>query len=462
MKNALLLAVPARELPALQDGLRGRIDWMVTERLPRAGAVPEPEYVFVDLDALCAMGEGCPGGLHAVRQRFPEAGVVVLSRPEDTRRAVELVRDGACTYLNYPLAPAELGLVLERGREKVRVRSELHYLRDQTWPGAPADVASPVSRLMNEVLERVRQVAPAPTSVLLTGETGTGKSLIARFIHNLSQRSGAPFIRVHCGAIPEPLIESELFGHEKGAFTGALRQKPGRFELAAGGTVFLDEIGSLSLSSQVKLLHVLQERVFQRVGGDVELDADVRIIAATNEDLMGLCEQGGFRRDLFYRLNVFPIEVPALRHRKEDIPLLAQSFVRRFNIKLQKNISGLAPATLEALRDYDWPGNVRELENVVERACILEPTELLGASSLPAGLSGLPPELAAQPGHHLPPMAEARREVVERFEKTYLARLLRETGGVIKDTARLAGVSPRQVHKLMTRHGLDKHDFRRK
>ncbi len=239
---------------------------------------------------------------------------------------------------------------------------------------------------MRDVFAKIRQVAGTRTTVLLTGETGTGKSLIAKLLHSHSNRKDMPFINVHCGAIPDTLVESELFGHEKGAFTGAIRRKLGKFELAHGGTIFLDEIGTVSQSVQVKLLNVIQERIIQRVGGENDIPVDVRIIAATNEDMGLLCEEGKFRRDLFYRLNVFPVRIPPLRERANDIPRLAESFINQFNGLLNTEIKGVHPQVLDTLLEYDWPGNVRELENVIERACILETGDVLLPDSFPPDL----------------------------------------------------------------------------
>ena len=265
---------------------------------------------------------------------------------------------------------------------------------------------------------------------------------------------------VHCGAIPEGLLESELFGHEKGAFTGAVRRKLGKFELACGGTLFLDEIGTVSPSTQIKLLQVLQERTFSRVGGDEVIEADVRIIAATNDDLRRRCEAGTFRADLFYRLNVFPIEVPPLRHHLEDVPILVDGFLKRFNRLNQRRIDGIEPSVLAALQRYHWPGNIRELENLIERASILESSPLLSAAGFPAELfaadgpqGGVPP--AARHSLH-----DARQAAIEAVERQYLSLKLTEHRGQLNASARSAWIGVRQLHKLMVKYRLRKEDFR--
>jgi transcriptional regulator with GAF, ATPase, and Fis domain len=319
------------------------------------------------------------------------------------------------------------------------------------------------SQKMRDVYRKVQMVAPTRTTVLLTGETGTGKSYLAKLIHQLSTRSSRQFISVHCGALPESLIESELFGHEKGAFTGASKTRKGKFELADGGTIFLDEIGTITPSAQIKLLHILQEKAFERVGGEKLIPCDVRIIAATNEDPALLSEQGKFRWDLFYRLNVFPVEVPPLRQRTEDILPLAEQFIANFRRDAGKNIRGIDPRAALALEEYSWPGNVRELENIVERACILEETDRIHAESLPLELLALRPETQADSSTRsdtLMTLHSARAAAIEEFERRYLWALLQSCNGSIKKSADTAGITTRQLHKLMTRHHLDKKSFR--
>ncbi|HXV75347.1 MAG TPA: sigma-54 dependent transcriptional regulator [Candidatus Polarisedimenticolaceae bacterium] len=317
-----------------------------------------------------------------------------------------------------------------------------------------------VSRAMRPVLDKIRAVAPTRTTVLLTGETGTGKGVLARLIHELSNRAAGPFVAVHCGAMPDTLLESELFGHEKGAFTGAIRRKPGKFEGAAGGTLFLDEVGTISSSAQIKLLDVLQQRRLVRVGGETEVEVDVRLIAATNADLGQMQRQGTFRPDLYYRLNVFPIAIPPLRERPEDIPALVERFIENCNTYLPKGVGQLSPDVSHAFQSYAWPGNVRELENVVERAHILALGETIGAELIPpeimaAGGSGAAADAAARGS-----LADARRAAVEIAEQRYLSELLARFHGRIDASATAAGVTTRQLHKLLTRYGIKKEWFK--
>lgn len=427
-------------------------------------ALRNHDMVLLDMDLLCPGAH--PGyteireAVNRFRQQAGTTELIVLIRPSAVRQAVDAVRAGAGNYLAYPLVPEEVRLVTQKLHESALVRSELHYLRDRLLQGnAPIPVHTNSPR-MREVFEKVRLVAATRSTVLLTGETGTGKSLLARLIHNSSNRRDKRFISVHCGAIPDTLIESELFGHEKGAFTGAIRKKPGKFELAEGGTLFLDEIGTVSQSAQIKLLNVLQDRAFQRVGGEAILRSDVRIVTATNEDLGALCAQGRFRRDLFYRLNVFPVDIPSLRDRKEDILLLAEEFIRRYNAQRAKDIRAIHPEVIEAFMRYDWPGNVRELENLIERACILESSDMLTPDSFPAEFGATQHGIRPQDVDISKPLNDARRLAIDAFERVYLEHLLAATGGSIKNTAANAGITTRQLHKLMLRHNIKKELFK--
>jgi DNA-binding NtrC family response regulator len=419
------------------------------------------DVLFVDYGLLTESGLSHRDGISAVWQGHPDVEIVILVSPADIRLAVNAVKAGASDYLTYPINPAEVQMVLERLDKNLILNTELDYLRDQFWNEEALHVVRTNSPVMREAFAKVRQMAGTKTTVLLTGETGTGKSLIAKLIHSHSVRRDAPFVSVHCGAIPDTLIESELFGHEKGAFTGAAKRKIGKFGLAEGGTIFLDEVGTISQSMQVKLLSVLQDKTIQRVGSDQELPVDVRIIAATNDSLIDLCEKGLFRKDLYYRLNVFPIEIPPLRQRKADIVSFAEVFVRHFSIQLGKDIKGLHPKTLDAFQHYSWPGNVRELENIIERACILEQGELIAPASIPQDLFSHDQDQGQCSGRTDISLAlgRARQNVVDAFERSYLTELLEATHGRIKDAAQWAGVTPRQLHKLMSRHGLQRRSF---
>jgi transcriptional regulator with GAF, ATPase, and Fis domain len=312
------------------------------------------------------------------------------------------------------------------------------------------------------VYDKIRLVARTKSSVLLTGETGTGKTMLAKLIHSHSNRSDQAFISVHCGAIPDTLIESELFGHEKGAFTGADHKKLGKFEIAKGGTIFLDEVGTLTPSAQIKLLQVLQDSTFSRVGGTETLTADVRVIAATNDNLKAAVENSRFRRDLYYRMNVFPIDIPPLNQRADDIPYLIDLFLKRLNNEMQKNIHSVEARVTAALKKYAWPGNIRELENIIERAYILEQSSVLTPESFPAELFEGEMTMAVVPVSAQMPLAAARHLAVEDFERQYLKELLSANLGRINRSAEIAGITSRQLHKLMQKYHLHKEDFLKK
>jgi DNA-binding NtrC family response regulator len=390
----------------------------------------------------------------------PGARLVVMSPLEGTREAVNFVQDGASDYLTYPIVREEVELVLQAIERRERLRSELNYLRDWSLDAEVLGTISSRADSMKGVLRKIRQVAPTRSTVLLTGETGTGKSFLAKLIHQHSTRSGRQFVSVHCGAIPDTLLESELFGHERGAFTGAERRKLGKFEIAHGGTLFLDEIATITTAMQIKLLNVLQERSIQRVGGEHDVQVDVRILAATNMDLEELTADGTFRRDLYYRLNVFPIEVPPLRDRREDIPSFVAGFLDRLARLHQKEIHGVDDVVMDAFLCYDWPGNVRELENLLERAFILETSGVLTPTGFPRELftsRRVEQALSFDPTESL---AQARERAVAATERSYLERQLEAHGGRIDATAEAAAVTPRQLNTLMRKHGLKKEDFR--
>ncbi len=348
---------------------------------------------------------------------------------------------------------------METMHNTIQLQPELNDLGDRFWKSEGLYAVRTRCPAMDQVFGKVRSVAATDATVLLTGETGTGKGVLARLIHRQSRRGKAPFISVHCGAIPDTLLEAELFGHEKGAFTGAARRKPGKFELAHGGTIFLDEMGAITPSAQAKLLQVLQDHTFSRLGGEVVLASNARVIAATNADLKEMSREGTFRKDLFYRLNVFPIEIPPLRERREDIPLFMDRFLDRFNREIRKNIREIDPRVIEAMKGYDWPGNIRELENLVERAYILEASPVLTPESFP-------PELfSREAGAMVPvdataPLAVARRAAVAAFERQYLLDLLSRNRGRIDRSATDAGISTRQLHKLLIKYDIHKEAFK--
>lgn len=424
------------------------------------------DIVFADLSIMKkgASDQSWTEAILPFKKAHPLLKVVVLAPKEQIREAVKLVKSGADDYLIYPAEPSEIQLVTESLSDSLNQDLELDYLRDKFWKTEWFDVVRTRNRDMQEVLKKIQAVAPTRATALLMGETGTGKGLMARIIHRHSNRSEAPFISVHCGAIPETLLESELFGHEKGAFTGAVRKKPGKFELARNGTIFLDEIGTVSSSAQIKLLQVLQDGTFSRVGGEESLTTDARVITATNADLAGMCDRGEFRKDLYYRLNVFPIEIPPLRERVEDIDTLSEIFLTNFNQKYGKNIESVHPQVIRAFKNYHWPGNIREMENLLERAFILETAAILTPGSFPAELFDFGSEgrtaMAKLPVDTQLSLSEARRQALDDFERHYLKELFAHNKGKVSRAAQAAGVSTRQLNKLMVKYGIRKEAFK--
>jgi len=321
-----------------------------------------------------------------IRENAPEIPVILLTAYGTITTAVDAVKRGAEDYLTKPVeSPEELRFTVARVLERKSLSAREQVYREEKEAEFPADIVAE-SDQMKTVLELARQVAPEPTTVLLTGESGTGKEVVARFVHRSSPRSTGPFVAVNCAALTETLLESELFGHEKGAFTGATQSRQGRFELADGGTLFLDEIGEMGRNLQSKLLRVLQERSFERVGGTRTLTVDVRVVAATNRDLEAAMEENEFRDDLYYRLNVFPIEIPPLRERPRDILPLARFFLDRVSSRMGKPLKGIAPEAEQLLLSYPWPGNIRELQNIMERAVIVSRGDDITAADLPLKL----------------------------------------------------------------------------
>jgi len=395
------------------------------------------------------------------RKINPSLDIIALTSKSNIRNAVNMVKAGADYYLSFPIDPAEIALALESLEDSLVQNLELDYLRDRFWKTDWLDRIHTRSDGMRDVYKKVRAVASTRATVMLCGETGTGKSLLARLIHIHSNRSDEPFIVVHCGAVPDTLLESELFGHEKGAFTGAVRLKRGKFELAQKGTIFLDEIGTITPAAQVKLLQVLQDGTFNRIGSEIELKTDARIIAASNANLADMSERGEFRKDLYYRLNVFPIELPALRQRKADIPVLIEQLLKKLNTVHGKGLTGVHPQVAAALQAYDWPGNIRELENILERAYILESTQMLTPENFPAVLFETEQSAAILPLDTHKPLAEARQLAINDFERQYLKELFSRTKGKVSLAAQEAGISTRQLNKLMIKHSIRKEAFKK-
>jgi DNA-binding NtrC family response regulator len=417
------------------------------------------EFAFIDLEMISIEnGNAEPGD--SIRKAFEDTEVIILCNPNSVSKAVGLVREGANSYLLHPVKPEEISYIVESTRESNRLREQLSCLRDEFWQKDTNYLVETKSPVMSKVIEAVRSVAPTNTTVLLTGETGTGKGVLAGLIHQHSPRKDMPFVSVHCGAIPENLIESELFGHEKGSFTGAVSRKTGKFELAKGGTIFLDEVGTMSMASQVKLLKVLQEKIFQRVGGNEDIEADARVIAAANRDLLRMCENNEFRSDLYYRISVFPIEIPPLSKRREDMPHIIQVLLKRLNAIYGKNIAGVRRSVLRGFERYSWPGNIRELENVIERGYILELTGLLSPQNFPPDIVPDEKETPVMAVDVSGSLAEVRQRAVRQIEESYIREKLAENSGRIDKTASAAGISSRQLNKLMAKYGIRKELFK--
>jgi two-component system, NtrC family, response regulator AtoC len=371
-----------------------------------------------------------------IRAHEHSSEVIVMTAFGAVQTAVDAMRAGAADYLTKPLNFDELLVVLDKVLENDKLRREARQLRARVRDRVAPNNIVGVAPVMQRVFEVIDQVAPSRATVLITGESGTGKELVANAIHQRSPRAHGPFVKLHCAALAESLLESELFGHERGSFTGAVARKDGRFSLADGGTLFLDEIGEISPSIQVKLLRFLQEHEFERVGGTQTLKVDVRVIAATNRDLKEEVAHGRFREDLFYRLNVVTIDMPPLRDRRSDIIALAKFFLDRYSQQNNKTVDTIAPEALELLVGYDWPGNVRELENAIERAVVLTPGSTIDARHLPAAIrpvtriGGMPPIPGAT-------MAE--------LEKYAILETLKSTGGSTSKAADILGISTRTI-----------------
>ena len=383
--------------------------------------------------------------LEAARAVTPAVAVIIMTAYGTIETAVAAIKGGAADYLTKPVNLDELLHRIAQVRERQRLIMENRELREALQERHRVEGIIGESGRMQEVLSLVRRVAGSDATILIQGESGTGKELIARAIHYASPRAGAPLVSVNCAALPETLLESELFGHEKGAFTGAVAARKGRFELADGGSLFLDEIGDLPLHLQVKLLRVLQEREFERVGSSRPVAVNVRLLAATHRDLEALVRAGRFRDDLYYRINVVSISLPPLRDRREDIPLLLDHFVEKFSRRNGKRIGGLTREAREALLRYDYPGNVRELENLVERAVILTRDEVIGLEDLPLGVKEREGETSGE---------TSLTVLVEGLERRMIREALARADGVQTQAAEILGISERVLRYKLKKYGL--------
>jgi two-component system response regulator HydG len=388
--------------------------------------------------------------LERIKAFNPAIPVTIMTAYSSIETAIEALKKGAYDYLTKPLDFDKLRLTLERAMEHIRLKEENRILKENL--GKHFDMQNIIGRspAMITLLETVAHVAPSEATVMITGESGTGKELIAGVIHFNSPRKDGPFIKINCAAITETLLESELFGHEKGAFTGAERRKEGRFYQAHGGTLFLDEVSEMPLTMQVKLLRVLQERELTRVGGEKVITVDVRVIAATNKNLPELKAQGVFREDLYYRLNVVNLDIPPLRERTEDIPLLARHFLEMFAKKNRKEIKGFTPVAMDRLIRYDWPGNVRELMNAVERAVVLARADYLDDTDFT-----IMQNLSGQSDEALPVFVEKDNNIsLDQVEKAAILRTLKSVTGNKSEAARRLGITRKTLHKKLKKYGV--------
>jgi two-component system response regulator AtoC len=435
------------------------------------------------LDALAAMNRGVhtvitdlkmPGldGMGLLKKLSADYGdvpVVMITAHGSVENAVEAVKLGAFDYLEKPFEQEQIRQVVAKALSTFALSRRDARPEEVTGRGRFRLIGE--SPAIKQIYGVVEKVANTPSTVLITGESGTGKELIARALHENSSRHGGPFIKINCAAIPKTLMESELFGYEKGAFTGAVGAKPGRFELAHGGTLFLDEIGEIPVEMQVKLLRVLQESEFERVGGLKTIKVDVRLVTATNRDLLQEIAEGSFREDLFYRLNVVPIHIPPLRERREDIPLLADHFIAKFNERLRKQIESIDQDAIERLVAHPWPGNIRELENLMERTVLFCESAQIGVANLPAEIGHLQPvavpvapaatdegagslSIPTPAGLAGSSLKEAVRAQTERVERELIQRALDETGGNVTQAARKLKISRKSLQTKMKEFGL--------
>ena len=390
--------------------------------------------------------------LEKIKKNDSDSIIIMITATKTVKTAVEAMKLGAFDYITKPFDVDELRLVVSRALSTQALQKEVQYLREEVDRNFGFGDLIGKSKVMREVFSMVRQVADSKSTILVMGESGTGKELVSRAIHFHSNRKTQPFVTINCAAIPETLIESELFGHERGAFTHAIEKKLGRFEIAHQGTLFLDEIGELSLTTQAKILRFLEEREFNRVGGSKTIKVDVRLITATNKDPNQLIKQGRFREDLYYRINVVPIVLPPLRDRREDIPLLLDHFIHKFNSENNKHVKGVSEESLAILMDYDWPGNVRELENLIERAVTLTSNEYIQPDELPLSLI------------HLPEFESIRESVLggrislvegeEKFEREIIQDALKKANYVQSHAADMLGISRRILKYKMDKLGI--------
>ena len=423
---------------AMRESLTGvlRRDLRVLRAGTGEGALQMMEKEDVDLMMLDAHLPGISGFevLRIVKENYPYVEVVVVSEVKELDIAIEAMRLGAYHYTSKDIDLESLRTLVANAGERQDLRRDVVRLREEVAESNDREFVVGPSQSTRGIIELVQKVAKLDANVLILGESGTGKELLARLMHREAGQANAPFIAVNLAAIPKDLVESTLFGHEKGAFTGAIRQQLGKFELASGGTLFLDEVGDLRYDLQAKLLRAVQEREIERVGGMHPIKTDLRLIAATNIDLEKAVKEGRFREDLYYRLNVIPVRMPALRDRLDDLPDLARFFLRRYNVKFRKNIQGIAESTMQILGSYWWPGNIRELENLIERLVAVSDKEWITDEDLPYELH------VAQLDTQGPASENLLERAVSTFERNFIIRALEKSGWNVTGTARALGI----------------------
>lgn len=397
--------------------------------------------------------------LKQLKLEFPDVSLIMMTAYGSIRSAVEAMKIGAYDYVTKPVSAEEIRLVIQRAFERQNLIIEIRTLRKELEERFGLDNIIGKSYAMQRVYDLILQVAITDATVLITGETGTGKELVAHAIHHNSKRKNCPFVVINCSALPESLLESELFGHEEGAFTGATKQRIGKFEFADTGTVFFDEMGNLPLSMQTKLLRLLQEKSFERVGGNQTIKVDVRVLAATNKDLNKLSEEGCFRKDLYYRLNVIPIQLPSLKERREDIPLLVTHFIEKYNKVFKKEIKSISQDVLNMMMSYCWPGNVRELENLVERTVIMAKDYVISEIELP-----MPNQKQARERFEDADNDQITDNSLEDFlahyENIYITKLLKRCKGRIDSSAKISGIDVKTLYRKMKKYNINKDIFK--
>jgi two-component system response regulator PilR (NtrC family) len=394
--------------------------------------------------------------LEKVKDSHPETEVIVMTAFGTIQNAVEAMGIGAFNYVTKPFDNKELKLLVEQALEKKDIISENRALREEIKRKFSYEFIIGSSEPMVRIFELIEKIAPTKANIMVQGESGTGKELIARALHSKSDRKDNPFVEINCAAIPESLLESELFGHVKGAFTGAIQNKQGLFELASRGTIFLDEIGEMPVSLQGKLLRAIQERAFRRVGGNDLVRVDVRVVSASKRDLQELVNEGSFRDDLYYRLNVVCINVPSLRERKDDIPILADYFLKKYSLEIGKDVKKISPEAMRMLLQYDFPGNVRELENIIERSVILGTKDQITPDSLPESLkvTGGEDDLPSLP-ISFGIEGSSLDDIVSDIEKNFLLKAMERSGNSRTEAAKLLGISFRSLRYRLEKYGID-------